>query len=94
IETVSINSRAVSDWNPYAERAALPTVMYDRNNFTFSYTAICFEDYDQVRYRYKLEGLEKDWNPPTTLLEARYTNLKPEVSLRRRCSLQGQLVGI
>ena len=77
IETVSINSRAVSDWNPYAERAALPTVMYDRNNFTFSYTAICFEDYDQVRYRYKLEGLEKDWNPPTTLLEARYTNLKP-----------------
>lgn len=77
IETVSINSRAVTDWNPYAERAALPTVMYDRNNFTFSYTAICFEDYDQVRYRYKLEGLEKDWNPPTTLLEARYTNLKP-----------------
>lgn len=77
IENISINGRSVEDWNPYHEKTVLPALAYNRNNFTFSYTAICFEDYDQVRYRYKLEGLEDKWNPPTNVLEARYTNLKP-----------------
>lgn len=77
IESISINSQPVLDWNPYYKRETPRAVKYNRNNITFGYTAICFEDYSQVRYRYKLEGLENDWNSPTTILEARYTNLKP-----------------
>lgn len=77
IERVSINGQPVLDWNPYYKRETPRAVKYNRNNITFGYTAICFEDYSQVRYRYKLEGLENDWNSPTTILEARYTNLKP-----------------
>ncbi|HHU96321.1 MAG: two-component regulator propeller domain-containing protein [Bacteroidota bacterium] len=77
IENISINSQPVRDWNPYDETGAPRIVKHNQNNLTFGYTAICFEDYSQVRYRYKLEGLENDWNPPTSILEARYTNLKP-----------------
>ncbi|NLL27394.1 MAG: hypothetical protein GX259_01215 [Bacteroidales bacterium] len=77
IENISINSQPVLDWNPYNQTKTPRAVKYNKNNFTFSYTAICFEDYSQVRYRYKLEGLENDWNSPTNILEARYTNLKP-----------------
>ncbi|HHY71623.1 MAG TPA: hypothetical protein GX519_08290, partial [Thermoanaerobacterales bacterium] len=77
IENISINSQPILDWNPYNETGAPRMVKHNQNNFTFGYTAICFEDYNQVRYRYKLEGLESDWNSPTHILEARYTNLKP-----------------
>ena len=77
IENVSINSQPVLDWNPYNETGVPRMVKHNQNNLTFGYTAICFEDYSQVRYHYKLEGLEKDWNSPTHILEARYTNLKP-----------------
>ena len=51
--------------------------MNDQHNLTFRYTAVCFNEYEQVRYRYRLEGLESEWNPPTKNLEARYTNLPP-----------------
>lgn len=77
IENITINSQPVLDWNPYKENGASHTFNHNQNNLTFGYTAICFEDYSQVRYRYKLEGLENDWNSPTNILEARYTNLKP-----------------
>jgi signal transduction histidine kinase/ligand-binding sensor domain-containing protein len=77
IENIDINSQSVLDWNPYNETKTSRIVKHNQNNFTFGYTAICFEDYNQVRYRYKLEGLEDDWNSPTNILETRYTNLKP-----------------
>lgn len=77
IENISINSQPILDWNPYKEKGTSLSFEYNQNNITFGYTAICFEDYSQVRYRYKLEGLENDWNSPTNILEARYTNLKP-----------------
>ncbi len=77
IENININSQPVLNWNPYDETGTPRMVKHNQNNLTFGYTAICFEDYSQVRYHYKLEGLEKDWNSPTHILEARYTNLKP-----------------
>ncbi len=77
IENIGINGQPVLDWNPYIETSSPHIVNYNQNNLTFGYTAICFEDYSQVRYRYKLEGLENEWNSPTHILEARYTNLKP-----------------
>ena len=45
------------------------------SNVTFDFTAICFDEYDQVRYRYRLEGLETAWSPPVKTTEARYANL-------------------
>lgn len=77
IENISINSQPIHDWNPYKEGRTSLIIDYNENNLTIGYTAICFEDYNQVRYRYKLEGLEDNWNSPTNILEARYTNLKP-----------------
>jgi ligand-binding sensor domain-containing protein len=47
----------------------------DRNNFLFRYTAICFRDVDQINYRYKLLGYDKEWISAEKSREARYTNL-------------------
>jgi ligand-binding sensor domain-containing protein/two-component sensor histidine kinase len=42
-----------------------------------SYTALSFAAPRKVRFRYKLEGYDKDWSPPVSLREVTYTNLPP-----------------
>ena len=49
----------------------------DEKNIKFGFTAICFQDYDKIRYRYKLKGFDKDWNYTASTGEANYTNLAP-----------------
>lgn len=75
IEYLLVNG-APYEFDAESKKKILLSEMKNKNNIIFKYTAICFEEYEQVRYRYKLEGLEDDWNPPTNSLEARYTNLK------------------
>ena len=41
----------------------------------FHFAAMSFTDERNVRYRYKLECFDKDWSPPTSLREVRYTHL-------------------
>ncbi|MEI7982583.1 MAG: triple tyrosine motif-containing protein, partial [Bacteroidota bacterium] len=48
-----------------------------QNNLLFRYTGICFQDVDQILFRYMLEGYDKDWIMAGTGREARYTNLPP-----------------
>ncbi len=48
-----------------------------QNNLLFRYTGICFQDVEQILFRYRLEGYDKDWIMAGTGREARYTNLPP-----------------
>lgn len=48
---------------------------YRRNHLTFDYIGICLSEPDQVRYRYRLEGFDQDWLPPTDARFASYSNL-------------------
>jgi ligand-binding sensor domain-containing protein/signal transduction histidine kinase len=48
---------------------------YNRNNAKFSYIGLSFKDEDDVRYKYKLEGYDKNWSRVTQKTEVRYTNL-------------------
>lgn len=41
----------------------------------FRYQGLSFTDEANVRYRYKLEGFDRDWSPPVTQREVRYTHL-------------------
>jgi ligand-binding sensor domain-containing protein len=49
----------------------------DQNNLLFRYTGICFQDVEQILFRYKMEGYDKDWIMAGSGREARYTNLPP-----------------
>jgi ligand-binding sensor domain-containing protein/two-component sensor histidine kinase len=49
----------------------------DQNNLLFRYTGICFQDVEQILFRYSLEGYDHDWNMAGKGREARYTNLPP-----------------
>ncbi len=46
-----------------------------QNNLRFSYAGVFFRNEAEVRYRYKLEGIDDDWRAPTTDAFAPYNNL-------------------
>ncbi len=76
IESISVNDEPI-ERNRKESESLLLSSMEDERNITFRYTAVCFNEYEQVRYRYKLEGLDETWSLPTKNLEARYINLPP-----------------
>lgn len=45
------------------------------NELTFHFSAIEWKKPHKIKYSYYLEGLEKDWNPPTNKPKAAYLNL-------------------
>jgi hypothetical protein len=50
---------------------------YADNNISFDYVGICLTNPSKVRYRYKLNGWETEYSPPTAERVARYSNLPP-----------------
>jgi ligand-binding sensor domain-containing protein/two-component sensor histidine kinase len=46
-----------------------------RNHLTFDYLGISLSEPDKVMYRYRLNGFDQDWLPPTDARFASYSNL-------------------
>src|SRR5262249_1223145 len=44
---------------------------------TLSYSGVSLAVPERVRFRYKLDGLDRDWGPEVTARQAIYTNLPP-----------------
>lgn len=72
-----------TDWKLFADsvsennipiNADLP---YHQNYLSFNFIGITMVASDRVRYKYMLEGLDKDWSSSTSKREATYTGLKP-----------------
>jgi signal transduction histidine kinase len=42
---------------------------------TFKYAGLSFTNEASVRYKYMLEGFDRDWSPPVQMREVRYTHL-------------------
>jgi ligand-binding sensor domain-containing protein/signal transduction histidine kinase len=49
----------------------------DRRRIVFGYSALILSVPERVRFRYKLEGFDRDWSEPASGREAIYTNLGP-----------------
>ncbi|MBL4657263.1 MAG: SpoIIE family protein phosphatase, partial [Flavobacteriales bacterium] len=72
------------DWSSYGDSLypwlSLPKELvlpYSENHLTFSYTGISLTNPEKVLYKFKLDGLESDWSPPRTEVEAIYSGLTP-----------------
>ncbi|GJM29276.1 MAG: hypothetical protein DHS20C17_19110 [Cyclobacteriaceae bacterium] len=50
---------------------------HDKNHLTFEFFGNSLQNPDKVRYQYKLENFDRDWQPVTPKNEAVYTNLPP-----------------
>ncbi|MBI4850359.1 MAG: GAF domain-containing protein [Acidobacteria bacterium] len=51
------------------------SLAYNQNTVSFEYVGLSFTDENQVRYKYFLEGFEKDWSNLTQDRVIRFTNL-------------------
>ncbi|MFM2047503.1 MAG: hypothetical protein RI955_49, partial [Bacteroidota bacterium] len=61
----------VGDWN-YVKNIELP---YNKNHLTFDFTGINFSNPDAVKYKWKLEGFDNDWSPPSNQRTVTYSNI-------------------
>ena len=52
-----------------------PKLPYDNNHITFQFLGITTKKREQVKYKYMLEGFDKNWSALTSRTEASYTNL-------------------
>lgn len=50
---------------------------YNQNHIGFSFYAIHYTSAKNIRYRWKLDGADRDWTPPSTNTTATYSNLAP-----------------
>ena len=48
-----------------------------RQRIAISYAALSLSNAERVRYRYRLEGFDRDWSEPSATQTAIYTNLSP-----------------
>ena len=70
IETVSADGAPVNLDDP----VRIPSA---RQRIAFDYMGLSLSVPERVRYRYKLEGFDRDWSGPVTTREAVFTNIKP-----------------
>ncbi|MCJ7586859.1 MAG: diguanylate cyclase, partial [Candidatus Aminicenantes bacterium] len=83
ISDLRLSLKAV-DWmslglkpDPLSGLPSHPVFPWNRNHITFDYVAISLTVPEKVRYRYKLDPLEKDWSPETQERFATYASLPP-----------------
>jgi len=53
------------------------SLAYNNNYLTFTFIGITLKQSSQVKYKFKLEGLDENWSAPSTRTEAPYGNIPP-----------------
>jgi ligand-binding sensor domain-containing protein/signal transduction histidine kinase len=65
---------SLTSWYPIPASLTLP---YDQNSLSFDFVGISQRNPQGVRYRWKLDGFDRDWSPISTERRAVYSNLGP-----------------
>jgi len=74
LESVEVNGVLRNMSDPLRQTEVL-SLKPNENDLIFSFKAICFGENDQVKYKYHMEGYDKDWKLAGNETMARYTNL-------------------
>lgn len=75
---------ADTDWKLFADSITAknglphsPVIPYNKNYITFDFTSVQFGSGLNLKYKYKLEGYDKDWSLPAESGQISYANLPP-----------------
>jgi signal transduction histidine kinase/ligand-binding sensor domain-containing protein len=66
----------LADGTP-VERMAMLTIPSRRHRITFSFAGLSLSVPDRVRFRYRLDGFDREWSDPVSERLAVFTNLNP-----------------
>ncbi len=67
-------SSAISPWFPIPQDLNLT---HDMHHLTFNFEALSYKSPEKVKYKWILEGLDKEWSPITNKSEAIYSRIPP-----------------
>src|SRR5262249_53192518 len=70
VESVSVDGSAVDPQGTLRISSA-------RQRIAISYAGLSLSNAERVRYRYRLDGFDRDWSEPSMARTAIYTNLGP-----------------
>lgn len=72
-----INTVSMGDSTIYVDSLIQGTMVipYSKNNVSFDFTVIYFEDAEKNEFQYKLTGLSEEWSSWASIREANFTNL-------------------
>ena len=73
----SIEKTEFADFYDHGKMVKKLILPYDKNHVGFTFKAIHYTHAKNIRYRYRLRGLNADWSPPSTNHEAAFPNLNP-----------------
>jgi len=73
----SIEQTEFADYYDHGKMVKKLILPYDKNHVGFTFKAIHYTHSKNIRYRYRLRGLNAGWSPPTTNHEAPFPNLNP-----------------
>jgi signal transduction histidine kinase len=59
----------------WQNKAQIPVLNYNYNNIRFHFSSVWFEDTQYNQYRFRLDGLDKNWSEWSSKSEKSYTNL-------------------
>ncbi|MBL7983083.1 MAG: response regulator [Flavobacteriales bacterium] len=62
---------------PWSRSPITPAFRHDNNYITFRFTGVSVDRPADIRYRWKLEGLDNGWSAPSVENRAQYGNLAP-----------------
>jgi len=67
-------SCAINPWFPLPQDLNLT---HDMHHLTFNFEALSYKSPEKVKYKWKLEGLDKEWSPISHKTEAIYSRIPP-----------------
>jgi len=70
VENISVDGSPIDPQSPLRISSA-------RQRIAISYAGLSLSNAERVRYRYRLDGFDRDWSEPSTTQTAIYTNLSP-----------------
>lgn len=76
ITQVNVNDKTDSSWKPYGLQQNKLQLPYNTNVVAFEFSGVHLKDEDELHYRYKLEGQDKNWSAVTNRNFVSY-NLPP-----------------
>ncbi|RZT93322.1 two component regulator with propeller domain [Ancylomarina subtilis] len=65
---------SISPWFPIPQKLELT---HDMHHLTFNFEALSYKSPEKVKYKWILEGLDKEWSPITSKSEAIYSRIPP-----------------
>lgn len=77
ISSVQVNNKSDTLFHPYTQQETERIFPYFENDVSIEFTSTSFKNEESTNFKYKLNGIDKNWSDVTTLHRVNYNSLPP-----------------